>query len=214
VAGSAAHLPPRLGILVPQRPKRRTEATDVGHFSKVPPVADSPRVYWPIILASFGIGVLFVGGVIAVLRLSPQPTAAPAALPIALASVDEEPERAPASSPQNKSVPANSEASPRLPAPDREKTKVPEPPPGTPHQVQPPSDKQPEPAQQPLDDPFADPTGAPPTHTKQVATACSNYGTSVNFVDDPQKAAEQAIKENKLLFVLHVAGNFEDSKFT
>jgi len=33
-------------------------------------------------------------------------------------------------------------------------------------------------------------------------------------VSDPTEAARQALRDKKLLFVLHVAGNFEDSKFT
>jgi hypothetical protein len=50
-----------------------------------------------------------------------------------------------------------------------------------------------------------------------AAATCSadtHYGTCVNFVDDPNEAAELARKDNKLLFVLHVAGNFEDQRFT
>jgi hypothetical protein len=42
----------------------------------------------------------------------------------------------------------------------------------------------------------------------------AHYGTAVDFVDDPTAAARQALHDKKLLFVLHVAGNFEDSKFT
>jgi hypothetical protein len=40
------------------------------------------------------------------------------------------------------------------------------------------------------------------------------YGTSVDFAESPTAAAEQALKDNKLLFVLHVAGNFEKDCFT
>jgi hypothetical protein len=36
----------------------------------------------------------------------------------------------------------------------------------------------------------------------------------VSFLDSPTEAARQALKEHKLLFVIHVAGNFEDDKFT
>lgn len=41
-----------------------------------------------------------------------------------------------------------------------------------------------------------------------------NFGTSVEFVSNPLEAARQAIQERKLLFVLHVSGNFEEAKFT
>jgi hypothetical protein len=48
-------------------------------------------------------------------------------------------------------------------------------------------------------------TGAPRAET---------YGTSVTFLASPAEAARQARRENKLLFVLHIAGNFEESCFT
>jgi hypothetical protein len=48
----------------------------------------------------------------------------------------------------------------------------------------------------------------------QSRPACGKYGTSVTFLDSPTEAARQALKKRKLLFVLHVAGNFEDDKFT
>jgi hypothetical protein len=40
------------------------------------------------------------------------------------------------------------------------------------------------------------------------------YGTTVDFVDSPADAAQQALKERKLLFVMHISGNFEDARFT
>jgi hypothetical protein len=40
------------------------------------------------------------------------------------------------------------------------------------------------------------------------------HGTAVEFVDTPSEAAKQALKEKKLVFVLHVSGNFEDPRFT
>jgi hypothetical protein len=42
----------------------------------------------------------------------------------------------------------------------------------------------------------------------------SLLGTSVEFVDNPATAARTAAREEKLLFVLHVSGNFEDPAFT
>jgi len=47
-----------------------------------------------------------------------------------------------------------------------------------------------------------------------AASPYKTYGTAVRFVDSPEKAAKMALKDDKLLFVLHVAGNFEDDKFT
>jgi hypothetical protein len=44
--------------------------------------------------------------------------------------------------------------------------------------------------------------------------ACGSYGTKIDFLDSPTEAAKLAKKENKLVFVLHVSGLFEDPKFT
>jgi hypothetical protein len=40
------------------------------------------------------------------------------------------------------------------------------------------------------------------------------FGTRVDFVDTPKEAATLAKKQEKLVFVLHVSGNFEDPRFT
>ena len=41
-----------------------------------------------------------------------------------------------------------------------------------------------------------------------------DFGTSVTFLKTPSEAAKQALKEEKLVFVLHVSGHFEDPRFT
>jgi len=43
---------------------------------------------------------------------------------------------------------------------------------------------------------------------------CSSHGTSVEFFDTPSAAATRARKEQKLVYVLHVSGNFENPRFT
>jgi len=43
---------------------------------------------------------------------------------------------------------------------------------------------------------------------------CGSFGTTVQFVPTPKDAADQAKKEEKLVFVLHVSGNFETPEFT
>lgn len=43
---------------------------------------------------------------------------------------------------------------------------------------------------------------------------CGSHGTGVDFFDTPAEAAAQAKKQEKLVFVLHVSGNFEDPRFT
>jgi hypothetical protein len=44
--------------------------------------------------------------------------------------------------------------------------------------------------------------------------ACETYGTQVSFLSNPADAARRAAKEHKLLFVLHLSGNFEEARFT
>jgi hypothetical protein len=47
----------------------------------------------------------------------------------------------------------------------------------------------------------------------RAGEACG-YGTAVEFVDSPREAAALARKQEKLVFVLHVSGHFEDPQFT
>jgi len=44
--------------------------------------------------------------------------------------------------------------------------------------------------------------------------SCGSFGTSVQFVSTPSLAAQQALKEQKLVLVLHVSGDFENPDFT
>jgi hypothetical protein len=46
------------------------------------------------------------------------------------------------------------------------------------------------------------------------AATCGDHGTAVKFEPTPSDAAKRAIKEQKLVFVLHVSGEFEDPDFT
>jgi ABC-type sugar transport system substrate-binding protein len=45
-------------------------------------------------------------------------------------------------------------------------------------------------------------------------SGCSGHGTNIDFYDTPQQAANAAAKAEKLVFVLHVSGHFEDPRFT
>jgi hypothetical protein len=45
-------------------------------------------------------------------------------------------------------------------------------------------------------------------------SGCGEYGTSVKFFKTPSDAATQAKKDQKLVMVLHVSGNFENPDFT
>ena len=63
-----------------------------------------------------------------------------------------------------------------------------------------------------------DTPAVPPARTEKPAKsdkpACGSHGTTIDFVDTPNDAAKQAKKEEKLVFVLHVSGYFEDPRFT
>ncbi len=53
-----------------------------------------------------------------------------------------------------------------------------------------------------------------PKSPPPAPVACGSYGTSVDFVDTPADAAKQAKKEQKLVLVLHVSGQFENAGLT
>jgi len=71
-----------------------------------------------------------------------------------------------------------------------------------------------------LQGPQATSPKAPPAkehkHDDATCTTCGNrtFGTSLEWVETPSEAAKQAAKEQKLVFVLHVSGHFEDDGFT
>lgn len=44
--------------------------------------------------------------------------------------------------------------------------------------------------------------------------AYEGHGTAVAFAGNPSEAARRAAQERKLLFVVHLSGNFEDPQFT
>ena len=54
----------------------------------------------------------------------------------------------------------------------------------------------------------------PPPPALDKEGTCGSHGTQVNFVSTPREAAKVAKKEQKLVFVLHVSGHFEDPRFT
>jgi hypothetical protein len=131
--------------------------------------------------------LLVLGGLMLLDRRGTRPAPAPATT-VATASATEV--AAPAAAPAPADPP---------PAKSAEPAPVPDPPRPTP----------PAPVVDFRPDPAAESCPAP-------AGACArqNYGTRVEFVDDPALAAREALKDKKLLLVLHVAGNFENDAFT
>ena len=57
----------------------------------------------------------------------------------------------------------------------------------------------------------AAPAPKPPAAEDKRDPTC---GTAIHFVHSPTVANRDALKEDKLVFILHVSGNFEDSQFT
>ncbi len=64
-------------------------------------------------------------------------------------------------------------------------------------------------------------TGQPPPqpppnvkHVGEPAATCGSFGTAVHFLATPREAAEVAKKEEKLVFILHLSGIFENAEFT
>ena len=43
---------------------------------------------------------------------------------------------------------------------------------------------------------------------------CGDYGTSVKFEKSPKEAATKALKEEKLVLVIHISGYFEEPDYT
>jgi hypothetical protein len=44
--------------------------------------------------------------------------------------------------------------------------------------------------------------------------SCDRHGTAIEFVPTPADAAAQAKRDQRLVLVLHVSGNFETPEFT
>jgi hypothetical protein len=56
--------------------------------------------------------------------------------------------------------------------------------------------------------------GRPVPSEAAPTPACETYGTGVKFHASPADAARAALRDHKLMFVLHISGHFEDSQFT
>ena len=62
--------------------------------------------------------------------------------------------------------------------------------------------------------PAKGPQPVPARSVKPAGATCGSFGTSVAFLANPAEAGRQASRDSKLLFVLHISGNFEDRQFT
>jgi hypothetical protein len=58
-------------------------------------------------------------------------------------------------------------------------------------------------------------TGPRPTaRSARVLAERPTYGTRLAFVTLPAEAAREAAQADKLVFLMHISGNFEDARFT
>ena len=56
---------------------------------------------------------------------------------------------------------------------------------------------------------------APAKKAKPAEPTCTGeHGTNLHFEKSPSDAARKALKEEKLVFVLHISGHFEDPDYT
>jgi hypothetical protein len=54
----------------------------------------------------------------------------------------------------------------------------------------------------------------PPKDKDGCKEGCGRFGTRIDFYKSPQEAAKMAVKEEKLVFILHLSGIFQNSEFT
>ena len=52
------------------------------------------------------------------------------------------------------------------------------------------------------------------TVSQEIVDGCQTFQTAVRFVKSPTEAMRRAREEDKLVYVLHLAGNLEDPGFT
>jgi hypothetical protein len=62
----------------------------------------------------------------------------------------------------------------------------------------------------------AEPQAAPASNTPeaQVAPCGQSYGTALTWASSPPEAGKLAKTQNKLVFVMHISGNFAREEFT
>ncbi len=175
-------------------------------FPPLRPVPIRRVIYWPAVALAAAAGALFVGGVTTGIVLRPARAARTAGIALA--------------------APPLSDPVPLLPedriAPTVDPAPTPDPVPPAPSpgadatRLAPPVADAAPPAPPPVADaappPVADATRlAPPP---EPAATCQTFNTSVAFAVSPAAAEKQAAQDGKLVFLLHVSGDFADDAFT
>jgi hypothetical protein len=183
--------------------RRLVRANALTSFASRPPYPPlpvpvrRPLIYWPAVGATVAGSLLLVAALVALTPHRRHALAEPdCGLRIADCGLENQaepsPERAASPSPGFESAIRNPQSAIAEPTPEPQASA---PPPNPPEVVE-----------------------APPPDLTDVAVAlppgCQRYRTAVNFYDSPSEARAKAREEDKLVFVLHVAGNFEEPGFT
>ncbi len=175
----------------------------VHRLSRTAPVR-RPVIYWPAVVLAGAVGALFVGGVIVGVALHPPRTVHPIRVALAApAAVDPAP---PLPEDDAAPPPPTASADPAVSPMNRDDAGRYDPPP-------PPASRRP--GRRPVRGP-AGPSRRAPAEKKEAppAAVCSTFNTSVAFAVSPATAEKQAARDGKLVFLLHVSGDFEDDAFT
>jgi hypothetical protein len=198
---------PVLGLLEPEKTSRSATRKRLDQYPPItrPPLKGLVLTFWPV-LAGTGIALLIVGvGLALAINILRKP-ASPVVIapePGSMRVVAQPPLAKPAAPPASprpapKSVPSAAE-----PVPPPSPIPANSPPEAAPGQLK------------LLDEIDLPPLPiAPPRDEQPVLPNFETHGTAVNFVRSPQVANRQAQLEDKLVFILHVSGNFEDPGFT
>ena len=215
--GFRGSLPAFAALPPPPREERRT-----GH-----PRPQAPLLYWRPVLIATAFTTLFIGTIVAAgvantlsRKTARQTDTTVATVPEATPTdseaadpplLDEKPLPA-----IHRAVVRAEVAAPVRPAVKQEKAVPKE---LTPEQLQPvarevaPPDRPDSVPEPPAPQPVA-PAPVPPPVVVKAPPGTETFGTSVVFVRTPLVAARQAREQQKLLFILHVSGDFEEACFT
>lgn len=162
------------------------------------------RIHWPAILASASVSFALVADVFAWIVAHPHKAAPPHQV-MNVAALDSPtvppapPARVFAATPVSHRVSPREAISSQIPLMETNSPLLP--PPTSPPLKQ----------HKGVDAEWTPPWQQPPPPKQPVG---ETYGTQVLFLNNREAAADMARREHKLLFVMHISGNFEDSCFT
>jgi hypothetical protein len=170
-----------------------------------------PIVYWPAVLAAASAGLLLVVGATAVAFAAGRGVPTAEEVSLAAAGIPDHELQPPAAPVTELRLAAATDAPVPLPLPDVARRQ----PAASPLVARPDGAALPTLNQPPL---MADGTtcqaAAAPRPPAPNPADRPSYGTRLAFVPVPAEAAREAAQTDKLVFLMHISGNFEDARFT